>query len=86
MFNQVLLLTLCFCCCVLQIVPADLNAFLYQIERNIAWGANLTGNASLSDEYNKLAMMRYEAINALLWNETTGGASCVRSCVIETCS
>eukprot|EP00877_Chromochloris_zofingiensis_P005742 jgi/Chrzof1/15169/Cz09g30050.t1 len=55
-----------------SIVPADLNAFLYQIERNIAWGANLTGNASLSDEYNKLAMMRYEAINALLWNETTG--------------
>jgi hypothetical protein len=28
----------------LQIIPADLNAFLYQLERNIAWAANLTGN------------------------------------------
>jgi hypothetical protein len=23
-----------------QIIPADLNAFLYQLERNIAWAAN----------------------------------------------
>jgi hypothetical protein len=29
-----------------QIMPADLHACLYQLERNIAWAANLTCNMS----------------------------------------
>jgi hypothetical protein len=56
----------------LQIVPADLNAFLYQLERNIAWAANLTGNASTSEAFNEAAALRRAAMQALLWNNETG--------------
>jgi hypothetical protein len=62
-------------CCFLdglQVVPADLNAFLYQLERNIAWAANLTGNASTSEEFNEAAAQRKAAIQTLLWNNETG--------------
>jgi hypothetical protein len=56
----------------LQIIPADLNAFVYQLERNIAWAANLTGNASISETFNEAAAQRKAAIQALLWNNETG--------------
>jgi alpha,alpha-trehalase len=56
----------------MQIVPADLNAFLYQLERNIAWAANLTGNASISEAFNEAAAQHKAAIQALLWNNKTG--------------
>jgi alpha,alpha-trehalase len=53
-------------------VPADLNAFLYQMERNIAWAANQSGDAATSQAFNEAAAARKEAIQALLWNDTTG--------------
>jgi len=54
-----------------KVVPADLNAFIYMLERNIAWMANQTGNSTLSDEFNKLAAARKEAIEQVLWNPST---------------
>jgi neutral trehalase len=41
------------------------------LERNIAWMANQTGNATLSGEYNTLASKRKEAIEKVLWNPDT---------------
>jgi alpha,alpha-trehalase len=58
---------------VLQIVPADLNAFLHQMERNIAWAANKTGDAATSHAFNEAAAARKAAMQALLWDNTTGG-------------
>ncbi|WIA44588.1 hypothetical protein OEZ86_007311 [Tetradesmus obliquus] len=55
-----------------QIVPADLNAFLYQMERNIAWAANSSGNAATSEAFNQAAAQRRAAMQALLWDNTTG--------------
>ncbi|KAF6257659.1 trehalase-domain-containing protein [Scenedesmus sp. NREL 46B-D3] len=55
-----------------QIVPADLNAFLFQMERNIAWAANQTGDAATSEQFNRAAAKRRAAMQALLWNATTG--------------
>eukprot|EP00879_Flechtneria_rotunda_P008702 GHRR01009116.1.p1 GENE.GHRR01009116.1~~GHRR01009116.1.p1 ORF type:complete len:560 (+),score=184.24 GHRR01009116.1:304-1983(+) len=55
-----------------QIIPADLNAWLYQMERNIAWAANLTGNATTYDSFNSAAAARKKAIDALLWDDKAG--------------
>eukprot|EP00879_Flechtneria_rotunda_P007623 GHRR01007995.1.p1 GENE.GHRR01007995.1~~GHRR01007995.1.p1 ORF type:complete len:511 (+),score=72.93 GHRR01007995.1:1352-2884(+) len=54
-----------------QIIPADLNGWLYQMERNIAWAANLTGDGATSDRFNKAAAARKEAMDRLLWDNTT---------------
>lgn len=58
-----------------QVVPADLNAWLYQLERNIAWAANATGDAATSERFNAAADARRAAMDALLWDEAAGAAA-----------
>jgi alpha,alpha-trehalase len=53
-------------------VPADLNAWLYQMERNLAWAANVTGDAATSQRFNQEAAQRREAMMALLWDDSCG--------------
>jgi alpha,alpha-trehalase len=55
-----------------QIIPADLNAWLYQMENNIAWMAQQTGDAATSDRFKRAAAARKQAINALLWDNEAG--------------
>ena len=54
-----------------QVAPADLNAFIYMLERNIAWMANQTGNATASNEFKELASSRKDAMEQVLWNPST---------------
>jgi alpha,alpha-trehalase len=55
-----------------QIIPADLNAWIYQLESNIAWMANMTGDAATSAQYTAAAATRAAAIEALLWDAASG--------------
>ncbi|GIL51490.1 hypothetical protein Vafri_7467 [Volvox africanus] len=51
-----------------QIVPADLNAWLYRMERDIAAIAAQLGAAQLQDEYMARASARLRGINAVMWS------------------
>jgi hypothetical protein len=62
----------CCCCLLLQIVPADLNAFLYQLETNIAWAGEELGQTETAQEFTTLARARRESINKLLWDNEAG--------------
>eukprot|EP00878_Enallax_costatus_P016595 GHUV01017413.1.p1 GENE.GHUV01017413.1~~GHUV01017413.1.p1 ORF type:complete len:351 (+),score=99.53 GHUV01017413.1:657-1709(+) len=55
-----------------QIIPADLNAWLYQMESNIAWMANITGDAAVAERFTAAAAARKQAIQELLWDEAEG--------------
>lgn len=55
-----------------QIIPADLNAFLFQMETNIADFAEAMGCTDVAVEFRNRAADRREAIDALAWNEETG--------------
>lgn len=55
-----------------QIIPADLNAFLYQLETNIAWAAELLGQEGTSQAFSRLAAGRRDSINKLLWDNQAG--------------
>ena len=59
-------------CLLLQIVPADLNAYLYDMERNIASFARQLDNASLAAQYTTAAEKRAAAIQALMWDASAG--------------
>jgi neutral trehalase len=64
-----------------QIVPADLNSYLYDMERNIADFAlalNDTGNAT---RFSALVAQRHEAIQALMWDSSTGVRTVQQHCV-----
>ncbi|KAG6548660.1 hypothetical protein Mapa_009814 [Marchantia paleacea] len=52
-----------------RIVPADLNALLFQLESNIAHFARLLADDGTSAEYEKHAESRKAAIEAVLWND-----------------
>lgn len=58
----------------LQIVPADLNAFLYQMESNIAWAADLLGETDTAQRFEAAARERRNSINLLLWDNEAGGS------------
>ncbi|GLI69768.1 hypothetical protein VaNZ11_014451, partial [Volvox africanus] len=51
-----------------QIVPADLNAWLYRMEQDIAAIAAQLGAAQLQDEYMARASARLHGINAVMWS------------------
>ncbi|KXZ44253.1 hypothetical protein GPECTOR_70g484 [Gonium pectorale] len=51
-----------------QIVPADLNAWLYRMEKDIAAIAAHLGDTLLHDRYMELAERRLAAINTLMWS------------------
>lgn len=52
-----------------KIVPADLNAFLFQMEKNIELFAKLVGDAKTRRAFAKKADARRAAIEAVLWND-----------------
>lgn len=60
-----------------QVIPADLNAFLYQMELNIAWAAALAGGEGPEGptvrRFRDAAAQRKAAMDALLWDEAAGG-------------
>ncbi|KAF8067132.1 trehalase [Scenedesmus sp. PABB004] len=55
-----------------QIVPADLNAWLFLAERNIAWAARRAGDAATAQRFDAAADARRGAIQALLWDAAAG--------------
>lgn len=69
----------------LQIIPADLNAWLYQMENNIAWMANQTGDAAISDRFNRAAAARKQGIEALLWDNAAGETGRFHRCCALCC-
>ena len=57
-----------------RIIPAELNAYLYQMESNVAHLADQMGNTTLASSFRSFAAARKEAINTLMYNETAGGS------------
>lgn len=52
----------------MQIVPADLNGFLFQMEINIAQLSTALGNTHNSKKFQLLADARQEAMDDVLWD------------------
>jgi neutral trehalase len=59
----------------MQIVPTDLNSYLYDMERNIADFAIVLGDAGNTTRFSALAAQRREAIQALMWDGSTGAGT-----------
>lgn len=55
-----------------SILPVDLNALLYGLEKAIAAGALIAESASIAHEYEDRAAARCAAMNTWLWNDVTG--------------
>lgn len=58
-----------------SIIPAELNAYLYQMENNIADFADMMGNETEADSFREYAAARKVAMNTLMYNATEGEAS-----------
>ena len=56
-----------------QIIPVELNAYLYDMERNMAAFANELGDASSAANFTAAAAARATAITTLMWNASAGG-------------
>ncbi|MFC3651604.1 alpha,alpha-trehalase TreF [Dyella humi] len=54
------------------ILPVDLNAFLYKLERQIAELSRADGQHKQADAFEARAQARHDAIDRLLWNEVAG--------------
>lgn len=61
----------------MQIVPTDLNSYLFDMERNIADFAIVLGDAENATRFSALAARRHEAIQVLMWDGGTGAAPCL---------
>lgn len=57
-----------------KIIPAELNAYLYQMESNVAQLADQMSNSTLASSFRDFAAARKEAMNTLMYNETAGGS------------
>lgn len=55
-----------------QIIPVELNAYLYDMERNMAAFANELGDASAAANFTNAAAARAAAITSLMWNSSSG--------------
>ena len=55
-----------------RIVPVDLNALLYQLEKTLASASTAAGDSAGAARYNALANDRQRAIEANLWNDKQG--------------
>ncbi|WNN47004.1 alpha,alpha-trehalase [Siccibacter colletis] len=55
-----------------HIVPVDLNALLYQLEKTLASASTAAGDSAGAARYNALANDRQRAIEANLWNDKQG--------------
>lgn len=54
------------------ILPVDLNAFLYKLERQIAVLSRADGQRKQADAFDARSQKRRDAIDRLLWNESAG--------------
>lgn len=55
-----------------QIIPADLNAFLFGLENAIAEGARRRGERRLTEKFSNMAKSRRDAMARWQWNEALG--------------
>ena len=55
-----------------RIVPLDLNALLYHLEKTLAHASKLAKQDDASQRFDDLAKKRQEAINRYLWDEQDG--------------
>ena len=60
------------CICTTDILPVDLNAFLYKLESLLAQVCHGQGDSAAAQEYAALAQARKDAVNALCWDEAQG--------------
>lgn len=58
--------------CTTDILPVDLNAFLYRLELQIAALARKAGDAATARSFEALAVDRRSSINALMWHRNAG--------------
>ena len=61
-----------------RIIPAELNAYLYQMESNVAELADHMGNSTLAANFRDFAAARKVAINTLMYSETEGQGNALR--------
>lgn len=54
------------------ILPVDLNAFMYYLERQIAELSRADGQRGQADAFDARAQARRDAIDRVLWNDTAG--------------
>jgi len=55
-----------------SIVPVDLNALMFKMEKMLARGYQVSGDAAKATQYEALATARQKGIEANLWNEKEG--------------
>lgn len=55
-----------------SILPADLNAYVFQMEINIAFIAKRLGNQTVVAKFGNAAKARRLAINSIMWNDNMG--------------
>jgi alpha,alpha-trehalase len=55
-----------------DLLPVDLNAFMYELERTIARLSKATGDNAASEEFDTRASRRAEQINANFWDDGAG--------------
>lgn len=55
-----------------QIIPVDLNSFLYKLERQIARLSEVKGRHECAEEFRQRAGARLAAIDRYLWNDDRG--------------
>ncbi len=58
--------------CTTDLLPVDLNAFLYRMEVSIAKASQSAGDRATATHFHDLAAHRREAVNRLMWNEAEG--------------
>ncbi|EIE21836.1 glycoside hydrolase [Coccomyxa subellipsoidea C-169] len=54
-----------------RVIPADLNAFLFKFEFDMARFAEILGKPSLQEMYSSASESRRSAMNALMWHESS---------------
>ncbi len=55
-----------------SIVPVDLNALLYKMEKILARASKASGDEAMASQYENLATARQKAIEHYLWNDKEG--------------
>lgn len=58
--------------CTTDLLPVDLNAFLYRLEVSIAKASQGEGDQATAKHFQDMAAHRREAVNRLMWNEAEG--------------
>lgn len=55
-----------------MIIPVDLNAFLFQMEKNVEYFASILGNQTIQTQFASAASDRQRAIQRILWSRKRG--------------